>query len=207
MTWEFWLTSIVVTATPGTGALFTVAAGLARGARAGLIAAVGCTLGIVPHMALALSGAAALMAASPMAFGVVKWLGVAYLLYLGWGTWRQSSVLAPPSDAQDDQARPTALRTIGSAVLVNLLNPKLTVFFFVFLPMFVDPNESGAFIHMAALGALFMAITLTIFAVYGLCAAWLRGYVIGRPVVMRWINRGFAASFVALAAMLAFAHQ
>lgn len=207
MTWEFWLTSIVVTATPGTGALFTVAAGIARGARAGIIAAVGCTLGIVPHMVLALSGAAALMATSPVAFGIVKWLGVAYLLYLGWGTWRQSSVLSMPDDAHGDQAPPTALRTISSAVLVNLLNPKLTVFFFVFLPMFVAPDEPGAFLHMASLGAVFMAITLAIFAVYGLGAAWLRGYVLDKPVVMRWLNRGFAASFVALAALLAFTHQ
>ncbi|MFT4009501.1 MAG: LysE family translocator [Nocardioidaceae bacterium] len=201
------MTSIVVTATPGTGALFTVAAGMARGARAGLIAAAGCTLGIVPHMALALSGAAAVMTASPVAFGIVKWLGVAYLLYMGWGTWRQSSVLAAMTDEHQAETRPTALRTIGSAVLVNLLNPKLTVFFFVFLPMFVDPNESGALTRMAALGAVFMAITLAIFAGYGLGAAGLRRYVIGKPVVTRWINRVFAASFVTLAAVLAFTHQ
>lgn len=205
VTWEFWLTSIVVTATPGTGALFTVAAGLSRGARAGLVAAAGCTLGIVPHMVLALSGAAAVLAASPVAFGVVKWLGVAYLLYMAWGTWRQSGVFASPTDNDRGDAQPTALRTIGSAVLVNLLNPKLTVFFFVFLPMFVDPSEQGALVRMTVLGAVFMGITVAIFAVYGLCAAWLRQYVIGRPVVMRWINRVFAASFVALAVMLALA--
>ncbi|MFT4232752.1 MAG: LysE family translocator [Leucobacter sp.] len=207
MTWEFWLTSIAVTATPGTGVLFTVAAGLSRGARAGLVAAVGCTLGIVPHMVLALSGAAAVMAASPVAFGIVKWLGVAYLLYMGWGTWRQSGVLAPPADDETADAAPTALRTVGSAVLVNLLNPKLTVFFFMFLPMFVNPNEQDAFVRMALLGAVFMGITVAIFAVYGLCAAWLRQYVIGKPVVMRWMNRIFAASFVVLAVILAFAAQ
>ncbi|WP_040166125.1 LysE family translocator [Microbacterium gorillae] len=203
MTWEFWVTSIVVTATPGTGALFTVAAALTRGARAGLVAAAGSTLGILPHLTLALSGAAALMTASPVAFSVVKWLGVAYLIYLGWGTWRQSSVLASPSDAQ---APPTALRTIGSAVLVNLLNPKLTVFFFVFLPLFVDADRPGAVVEMAALGAVFMGITLAIFAVYALAAARLRSSVIGKPRVMRRLNRGFAVSFVALAGMLAFAH-
>lgn len=101
MTIEFWITSIIVTATPGTGALFTVAAGLNRGIRAGLIAAVGCTLGIIPHLVLALSGAAAVFAASPVAFGVLKWLGVAYLLYMAWGTWRQTGVLAPDTDEAD----------------------------------------------------------------------------------------------------------
>lgn len=207
MTWQFVLTSIVVTAAPGAGALFTVAAGLSRGARAGLIAAAGCTVGIVPHMMLALSGVAAVLAASPVAFGTVKWLGVGYLLYLAWGTWRHRGVLAPPVDDANEQSRPTVFRTIGSAVLVNLLNPKLTVFFFVFLPMFVDPDEPGALGHMTVLALVFMAITVAIFAVYGLCAAWLRRYVIGNPVVTGWIHRICAVSFVALAVVVAVSHR
>lgn len=202
---EFWVTSIVVTATPGTGALFTIAAGLARGARAGLVAALGCTLGIVPHMALALTGAAAVLAASSVAFETIKWLGVAYLLYVAWGTWRQTGVLSPPTDESDEL--PSTGKVIGSAILVNLLNPKLTLFFFVFLPMFVNPAADGAVWRMAGLGGVFMAITLAIFAVYGVCAAWLRQYVVGRPRVMRWIGRGFAASFAVLAVMLAFTRQ
>lgn len=200
---EFWVTSIVVTATPGTGALFTIATGLNRGARPGIVAAVGCTLGIVPHMVLALPGAAAVLAASPFAFEVIKWLGVVYLLYMAWGTWRLTGVLAP-----EPEGRATSTsRVIGSAVLVNLLNPKLTLFFFVFLPMFVDPSAEGAVVRMAGLGATFMAITLVIFATYGICAARLRRYVVGKPVVMRWTGRAFAVSFVALAVMLAFTRQ
>lgn len=202
---EFWITSIVVTATPGTGAMFTIAAGLARGTRAGLIAALGCTLGIVPHMALALTGAAAVMAASPVAFETIKWLGVAYLLYMAWGTWRQTGVLAP--ETGDDDQMPSTGKVIASAILVNLLNPKLTLFFFVFLPMFVNPTANGAVWAMAGLGAVFMAITLVIFAVYGACAAWLRRYVVGRPRVMRWLGRGFAASFAVLAVMLALTNR
>lgn len=202
---EFWVTSIVVTATPGTGALFAIAAGLARGARAGLVAALGCTLGIVPHLALALTGAAAVLAASPVAFETIKWLGVAYLLYMAWGTWRQTGVLAPETGDRDEM--PSTGRVIGSAILVNLLNPKLTLFFFVFLPMFVNPVADGAVWRMAGLGGVFMVITLVIFAVYGVCAAWMRQYVIGRAIVMRWIGRGFATSFAVLAVMLAFTRQ
>ena len=137
---EFWIASIVVTATPGTGALFTIAAGLGRGTRAGLVAALGCTLGIVPHLVLALTGAAAVIAASPVAFEAIKWLGVAYLLYMAWGTW--VSILAPDSGEESERSR-SAARVISGAVLVNLLNPKLTVFFFVFLPMFVDTTRGG----------------------------------------------------------------
>lgn len=201
MSLEFWVAAIVVTATPGTGALFTIAAALARGTRAGLVAAVGCTLGIVPHLALALTGAAALLAASPVAFAAITWLGVAYLLYMAWGTWRQTGVFAPASDS--DASATSPWRVIGSAVLVNLLNPKLTIFFFVFLPMFVDPQADSAVLQMAELGLVFMGITLVVFGVYGACAAWLRRYVVGRPIVMTWLGRGFAVAFVVLAGTLA----
>lgn len=204
MTPEFLITTIVLTATPGTGALFTIAAGLARGARAGVVAALGCTLGIVPHLVLALSGAAVLLAASPMAFAVLTWLGVAYLLYMAWGMWKDAGKLAPAGDAPD-AARP-ALKVIGSAILVNLLNPKLTLFFFVFLPMFVDPSSDGVVLRMAGLGLVIMGVTLVIFAVYGITAGVLRTYVIERPAVVRAIGRGFSVTFVALAGMLAFAH-
>ncbi len=207
MTLEFWAASIVMTATPGTGVLFTIAAGLARGTRASLVAAVGCTLGIVPHLVLALTGAAAVLAASPVAFGAIKWLGVAYLVYMAWGMWRQTGVLAPEMGEAATGGSPSVGSVIGSAVLVNLLNPKLTIFFFVFLPMFVNPAADGAVLRMAGLGLVFMAITLVIFTVYGMCAAWLRRYVIGRPVVMRWLGRSFAVTSVLLAAMLAFTHQ
>lgn len=203
MSIEFWVTSILVTATPGTGALFTIAAGLARGMRAGLVAALGCTLGIVPHMVLALTGAAAVVAASPVAFGAIKWLGVLYLLYMAWGTWRQRGVLAPEGETDESGTDHSWARMIGSAVLLNLLNPKLTVFFFVFLPLFVNTAVDDAVLRMTGLGAVFMAITLGIFSVYGVCAAWLRRYVVGRPAVMHWISRVFAVLFLGLAAMLA----
>lgn len=184
--------------------MFTIAAGLARDVRAALVAAVGCTLGMVPHLLLALTGAAAVLAASPIAFEVVRWLGVAYLLYMAWGSWRQSGILAPESDQQATDTPRSNRKVIGSAVAINLLNPKLTLFFFVFLPMFVDPASGTAVLDMAVLGLIAMAVTLVIFSLYGVCAAWLRRYVIGRPRVERWIGRGFAVAFVLLAGVLAF---
>lgn len=207
MTVEFWVTSFIMTATPGTGALFTIAAGLTRGVRAGLIAAFGCALGILPHLVVALTGAAAVLAASPGAFEIIRWSGVAYLFYMAWGMWRQAGVLAPGAEEEVTSTPPSSARVIASAVLVNLLNPKLTMFFFVFLPMFTDPAAEDAASGMVALGGVLMAMTLAVFAGYGVCAAWLRQYVMGSPVVMRWIARGFAMSFVALAAMLALAQQ
>ena len=137
MSIAFLLTTLVVVATPGTGALFTIAAGLSRGRRASLVAAVGCTLGIVPHMVAAIAGLAALLYTSSMAFSVLKYLGVAYLLVLAWRTLRDRT----PLTVDETPRSRSDLQVIGQAVLVNLLNPKLTIFFFAFLPQFVDPGS------------------------------------------------------------------
>lgn len=203
MSIEFWVTSIALTAAPGTGSLFTIAAGLARGAGAGVVAALGCAVGILPHLALALSGAAALLAASPVAFESIRWLGVAYLLYLAWGAWRRTGVLALDAEPAASGPPPGARAVITTAVLINLLNPKLTLFFLVFLPMFVDPDAEFAVLEMAVLGAAVMGLTAVIFAVYGVSAGWLRRFVVGRPRVMTWLGRVFAGGFAALAVMLA----
>ncbi|QIB41886.1 LysE family translocator [Streptomyces aureoverticillatus] len=198
---EFLLTSLVLTVTPGTGVLFTVAAGLSRGTRAGVVAAVGCTVGIVPHMLAAITGLAALLNASAVAFQTLKYLGVAYLLYMAWKTLREKNALAAE---QGDDAPRSAADVIVSAVLINLLNPKLTLFFFAFLPQFVDKGEPYAFLRMAELSAYFMLLTLVVFALYGVFAAAVREHVIGRPRVMAWLRRVFAGAFAALGAKLAF---
>ena len=199
---EFLLTSLVVVATPGTGVVYTLAAGLTRGARASVVAAVGCTLGIVPHMAAAITGLAALLHTSAVAFGVLKYLGVAYLLYLAWSTLREKGALAV-----DEEAPGSARKTITTAVLINILNPKLTIFFFAFLPQFVDADGPPAVVHMVALSAVFMLLTFVIFAVYGVFAAAVRDQVLRRPRVLAWMRRAFAGSFVVLSAKLAFTRQ
>jgi threonine/homoserine/homoserine lactone efflux protein len=203
MSAEFLLTSLVVVATPGTGVVYTLAAGLTRGARASLVAAVGCTLGIVPHMAAAITGLAAVLHTSAVAFGLIKYLGVAYLLYLAWSTFTEKGGLA----LEEEDAPTSARKTITTAVLINILNPKLTIFFFAFLPQFVDAGGTQAVLHMLGLSAVFMLITLVVFAVYGAFAAAVRDQVISRPRVLAWMRRVFAGSFVALSAKLAFTRQ
>jgi threonine/homoserine/homoserine lactone efflux protein len=196
---EFLVTTLVIVATPGTGVLYTLAAGLARGARASVIAAAGCTLGIVPHMVAAITGLAALLHASALAFEVIKYLGVAYLLYMAWTTLRDKGALA----AEEERAPRSALKVITSGILINILNPKLTIFFFAFLPQFVSTGEPNALLRMLELSAIFMLATLVVFVVYGIFAAAVRNHVISRPRVMAWIRRVFAGSFVALAGRLA----
>ena len=203
MSTEFLLTSLIVVATPGTGAIFTLAAGLTRGAGASIVAALGCTIGIVPHVAAAITGVAALLHTSALAFSVLKYLGVAYLLYLAWTTLREDGALS----VDEGEAQVSAGRTIRTAVLINLLNPKLTIFFFAFLPQFVVPGEPYEVLHMLGLSAVFMAMTFAVFALYGVFAAAVRERVISRPRVLLWMRRTFAASFVALSAKLAFTRQ
>jgi threonine/homoserine/homoserine lactone efflux protein len=199
MTVEFLLTTLVVVATPGTGVLYTLAAGMSRGARASIVAAAGCTLGIVPHMVASLTGLAALLHTSAMAFQVLKHLGVAYLLYMAWATIREKGALAVEADAE----RRTPSQVILSGVLVNVLNPKLTIFFVAFLPQFVDQGERNPHVRLVVLSAVFMAVTFVVFAAYGAFAAAVRDHVVSRPQIMTWLRRSFAASFVGLGAKLA----
>jgi threonine/homoserine/homoserine lactone efflux protein len=159
MTVAFLLTTLVIVATPGTGVLFTVAAGLSRSARASVVAAIGCTLGVVPHMIAAITGLAALLNASAVAFQTLKYMGVAYLLYLAWQTWRDRTPLEV-----DRQATPQSVwQVIRTAVLINLLNPKLTIFFFALLPQLVHPGEHATIRHMVGLSLVFMAVTFVVF--------------------------------------------
>lgn len=193
------LTSLVIVALPGTGALITLSAGLSRGARASVIAAFGCTLGIVPHLVAAITGTAALLRASGTAFDAVRLLGIAYLLVMALLTWRDRSPLV----VDDNQPATSPARVITSAILANVLNPKLTVFFFAFLPQFVPRHGSGALPRLLLLSGVFMAMTFSIFILYGVFAAVARHHLIDRPRVVQRIRRAFAGSFVALSVKLA----
>ncbi|MFE3030569.1 LysE family translocator [Streptomyces canus] len=199
MSLAFLLTTLVVVATPGTGVVYTLAAGLSRGPRASVVAAFACTLGIVPHVLATVTGLAALLNASALAFQAVKYAGVAYLLYMAWATVRDKEVI----DVDQDGAPRSAGRVIARGVLINLLNPKLTIFFLAFLPQFVDPGEPRALPRMLALSGVFMLATFVVFAGYGVLAASVRSHVIARPRVMAWLRRSFAGSFVLLGAKLA----
>ncbi|MET9829379.1 LysE family translocator [Streptomyces sp. NPDC006385] len=201
MSLAFLLTTLVVVATPGTGVVYTLAAALSRGRRAGVLAAFAGTLGIVPHMLATITGVAALLHASATAFQVLKYAGVAYLLYMAWATLRDREAITVTAE----EAGPVpARRVIVRGVLINLLNPKLTIFFFAFLPQFVSPDEANALPLMLLLSAVFMLATFVVFAAYGVLAASVRSHVISRPGVMTWLRRSFAGSFLALGAKLAF---
>ena len=203
MSIEFLITSLIIVASPGTGVLYTLATGLTRGSRASVVAAFGCTIGIVPHMAAAIMGLAALLHTSALAFQTFKYLGVAYLLYMAWNTLREHGTLK----VEKDVSARSALQVITTAVLMNILNPKLSIFFLAFLPQFISATEVHPLPRMLELSGVFMVMTFAVFVIYGLFAAAIRDHVISRPRVMTWMRRTFAGAFVLLGGKLALADR
>ena len=203
MSAAFLLTSLIVVASPGTGVLYTLAVALTRGSRMSIAAAFGCTLGIIPAMLAAIVGLAAVLHTSALAFAALKYCGVAYLLYMAWQTLGERGALAV--EAQGD-AR-SAGRVVLTGFLINILNPKLSLFFLAFLPQFIAAGDAHPLATMIELSATFMAMTFTVFVLYGLFAAAVRDRVVSRPRVLAWLRRSFAAGFALLGARLALAER
>ncbi len=199
MTLEIWITTFIVVASPGTGAVYSIATGLGRGGKASVVAAFACTLGILPHLAAAMMGLTALLHASALLFDLVKYAGVAYLLWMAWQTLQEKGSMRIDADASPR----STMRVLADGIALNLLNPKLSIFFVAFLPQFMDRNAASPMVEMLLLSAIFMAMTFVVFAFYGLFAAAMRDHVITRPSVMAWLRRSFAAAFVMLGARLA----
>lgn len=203
ISFEFLLTSAVVVITPGAGVLFTVSTGLSQGRMASLWAALGCTLGIVPHMAAAAVGLSAVLHAGALAFQALKLAGVVYLLYLAFMTWRDHTAFS----ADPAAARMAPLPLVGKAILLNLLNPKLTLFFMAFLPQFVAPGDPAPLWRFGLLSLIFMGMTLGIFALYGLLAHAFRERVLGSKSIQNRLRQGFAMAFAAMAGKLALSER
>jgi threonine/homoserine/homoserine lactone efflux protein len=196
---EFLITSLVVVLIPGTGVIYTVSTGLAQGKRASVWASLGCTAGIVPHLLATVLGLAAVMHASALAFQLLRYAGVAYLFYVAYATWRDKSAFALDGAPSERSAMSLALK----GVLLNILNPKLTIFFLAFLPQFVDPQGPQPLLHLLVLSGVFMAMTFAVFVVYGFIAHAFRRVVMESATVQGWLRYSFAAAFAGLGARLA----
>lgn len=196
---EFLITSFIVVLIPGTGVVFTVSTGLVQGRKASVFAALGCTAGIVPHLLATVLGLAAVMHTSAVAFQALKYAGVLYLFYIAVATWRDKSAFA----IDGTTATTTAIGLVVKAFLLNIFNPKLTIFFLAFLPQFVQPGTTEPLWQLLVLSATFMAMTFVVFVAYGCLAHLFRKAVVESPRVQAWLRRGFAATFAGLGANLA----
>lgn len=199
MSLEYLLTSFVVILLPGTGVLYTIAIGLGRGFIASVAAALGCTLGIIPAAMASILGLAAIFHTSAIAFLAVKYLGVAYLFYMAWNILQDDSTLSVTENSRKE----SNLRTAVNGTLLNVLNPKLSLFFLAFLPQFLPATQSGSVAALSYLAAVFMLMTFLVFVVYGAFASVARTYVIDSPNIMAWLKRGFATTFAVLGLRLA----
>ncbi len=199
MTFEYLLTSFVVILLPGTGVLYTIAIELGKGLKPSMAAAFGCTLGIIPAALASIIGVAAIFHSSALAFQILKYLGVAYLLYMSWSILRSGGAL----EVSSEKRTRTLSRTALDGALLNVLNPKLSLFFLAFLPQFVSPASENATSALFFHAFVFMVLTFVVFIGYGAMASLARDYVINRPNVMAWLKRGFAATFGALGVKLA----
>lgn len=200
MSLEFLFTALIVVLVPGTGVVYTVAVGLGKGRQASLAAAFGCTLGILPAILASVVGLSALLHTSALVFQALKYAGVAYLLYLAWQTLKDSGPMDLSSGPE--QAR-SWWQTAWTGFLINILNPKLTVFFLAFLPQFVAADAAHPVALMLMMGAVFMAMTFAVFVVYGFCAAFVGGKVLRSDRVMTWMRRTVAATFAGFGLRLA----
>jgi len=200
---EFLVTSLVVVLMPGTGVIYTVSTGLFKGWQASIAAATGCTAGILPHLMASIQGLSAIMHMSALAFQVVKFAGTAYLLYLAWSMWRDKGVLG----FGDTGKRKGLWQVAVKGVLINILNPKLSIYFLAFLPLFVPSGTTSPLIQMFLMSAVFMAMTLVIFILYGISANSVRVYVTKSPKWIVRLQRSFAVVFALLSVKLATTQQ
>lgn len=200
---QFLITSLIVVLIPGTGVIFTVSTGITHGRKASIFAALGCTAGIIPHLLATILGLAAIMHTSALAFQSLKYAGVAYLLYVSYATWQDRSAFA----LSDTPGRSSALSLVIRALLLNILNPKLTIFFLAFLPQFVNPASASPLSQLLRLSGIFMAMTFAVFVGYGLLAHAFRTSVIESAAVQAWLRRSFAAAFAWLGLHLAFSEK
>lgn len=196
---EFLLTSLVVVLIPGTGVIYAVSTGLFLGWRASIAAAIGCTAGILPHLLASILGLSAILHMSALAFQIVKFAGAGYLLFLAWSMWRETGALQFNAPRQNNGMWRIAVR----GVLINILNPKLSIFFLAFLPLFISPSSGSPSLQMFILSGAFMAMTLFIFILYGISANVVSGYVVHSPLRVVRLQRSFAAIFAALGLKLA----
>jgi threonine/homoserine/homoserine lactone efflux protein len=190
----FLAASIAITAAPGPDNLQVLARGISQGRAAGLVAALGFAAGISFHTTLAALGVAALLKSSAVAFEAVKLAGAAYLIWIGIKAIRSKGL----SSAHERPSQPLGV-VFRQSVIGNLLNPKVTLFFIVFLPQFVNPHGGqSVMLQMFELGGVFMLQTVVVFSVFGVAAGMIGAYLKRRPRVGLWLDRLAGATFIGL---------
>lgn len=196
---EFLITSLIVVLIPGTGVIYTVSTGLFQGYHKSMAAALGCTLGIVPHLLACILGVTAFVHMGALAFQVVKYAGVSYLFYISFCMWRDTGGI----NLDKPEITKSSSDILIRGILINILNPKLSIFFLAFMPQFIVPSLGSPLPQLLMLSLVFMVMTLVVFVVYGLFATTVRSRFLSSPGALIWLKRSFAACFAVLGLKLA----
>ena len=199
MSIDFIITSLIVVLIPGTGVIYTISTGLFQGWKASIFASLGCTAGIIPHLLASVLGLATILHMSAVAFQIIKFIGVAYLLYIAWSMWKETNTFELEEKTKKINYWSVSLK----GFLINILNPKLSLFFLAFLPQFIPQSTITPMFDMLLLSGVFMAMTLFIFILYGLFANKVRTYVFQSPNIIKTTQKTFAVFFAMLGAKLA----
>ena len=184
---------------PGPAVILTLARATSAGTRAGLSTGLGIAVGDLIHTALAVIGLSAVILASAFLFNLIKYLGAAYLVYLGVRAILEKSP-AGLNIGGNGLAPGQAFR---QAVLAEVLNPKSALFFLAFLPQFVRPENGSAALQLTVLGVLFVLMGLLSTVIFALGAGWIGGFLRRNPVVLRWQGKVVGGIYIALGARLA----
>lgn len=198
-TYTFIITSLVIILLPGIGVTYTISTGITKGRKESIIAALGCTAGIIPHLIVSIGLSSLLIKINENAFNLVKVVGALYLLYLGIEMILSKSKLDFNNKIMENRTRTILCR----GIMINLLNPKLTLFFFAFLPQYISSNCKSYIVESAMLGIAFMLITFLVFAGYGMLASLIKTLITKSPQRLQHMQQLFGIIFVAFAIEIA----
>lgn len=195
----FLLTTILLTATPGPDNLMVLSIGISGGRRSGMAFGLGCAVGCLSHTVLAVVGVGAILAASPVAFMLLKWTGGAYLVWLGIQALRKAGMGQMPSgDAGEKSVQSLFLQ----GLIANAINPKVVLFFLSFLPQFVVESQGQVEWQLGLLGLLFSLQAAVLFSLLGYFSGTIGTWLNHRPAAGRWLDRVAGAIFVVLGARM-----
>ena len=197
----FLLASAAVTISPGPDILYVLARGISAGRRSALVAAAGFASGLSVHTTMAVVGLSALLTASAVAFTIVKFAGGAYLLYLGIKAFRSGGLVSVPESGAMLPGR----RIFAQAFLMNMLNPKVAMFFLAFLPQFTRPQQGNLSMQLLLLGVSFALVALVIFSIVGIFSSYIGGWLRSKPRGLRVFDYLIGSIFICLGLRLALA--
>lgn len=199
-TLNFLVTSFIIILIPGTGVTYTISTGITKGKRASIFAALGCTIGIIPHLCISIALSSFIINMSNNSFFILKLIDAIYLLYLGIGMIRSKTNF----DLINNKSEEKVGTIIRSGILINLLNPKLTLFFFSFLPQYAKSINDNYITECFLYGFTFMIVTLLVFIGYGLLAGISNNFFMNSPKRISYLQKIFGIIFIVFATQLAF---